>query len=251
VLFLLLCTLTPGAGCADQQRAERRIAMADGPDLTTQEAAIERARKLSGLHELTQKIEARRNVIAASNLPFLSNQVLGKPAWFVTFFEATLRLPNSSRGARDEYPREFVVVLLEQGGKLVSISSIYQGEHPDLRPPAPADSAQEQLEDEEEIYTGFPAQDPKVRFLEALGVVMAKGSGNPYAAKTIEAVYVTETLMGAPPRAVWAITLRGLPPFRAHGRGADSVPVWQRNHMRNVLDAMTGEFLFATNSPQP
>ncbi len=60
-----------------------------------------------------------------------------------------------------------------------------------------------------------------------------------------------DSKMDSAPRAVWAITLRGLPPIPAHGFGAESVPVWQRNHMRNVVDAVTGQFLFATNIPTP
>jgi hypothetical protein len=35
------------------------------------------------------------------------------------------------------------------------------------------------------------------------------------------------------------------------GPFGDTVPAWQRNHMRNVVDDATGRNLFATNSPQP
>jgi hypothetical protein len=81
--------------------------------------------------------------------------------------------------------------------------------------------------------------------------VLSHGIGSPFLAKEIHGVYVMHSRMGSTPRPVWAITLRGLPPMAARGSYGDTIPVWQRNHMRNVLDARSGEVLFATNSPQP
>jgi hypothetical protein len=56
---------------------------------------------------------------------------------------------------------------------------------------------------------------------------------------------------GSPRLPAWVVTLRGLPPLEAHGAGGAAVPIWQRNHMRNVVDAIMGRVLFATNTPQP
>jgi len=225
--------------------------MVEGKKLATEAAAIELAGRLTGLDKLTSEIVARRLVLSTSSLPFLWREVVAKPAWEVTFFHAALKLKSAVPNFQDRYPREFTVVMLEDSGQLVSVTSLYKGEAPEMRAPASADSAQKQLQNDEEVYTGLPKDDPKIRFLDALDAILSKGSGSPFMAKAIEGVYVMESRMGSSPRAVWVITLRGLPPFSAHGPHADSVPIWQRNHMRNVVDAQTGDWLFATNSPQP
>jgi hypothetical protein len=119
-----------------------------------------------------------------------------------------------------------------------------------MRPLPSGASAQEQLQAEKEIYHQFPLEDPKVSFLDALDIVLTEGIGSPFVAKAIHGVYVMHSRMDSRPRPVWAITLRGIPPLPARGEYADTIPVWKRNHIRNVVDAMTGENLFATNSPQ-
>src|SRR5260370_39265372 len=108
-----------------------------------------------------------------------------------------------------------------------------------------------QLRSEGEVYVGYPDEDPRIDFLGALERIQDEGIGSPLLAKEIHGVYVLDSQMGSKPKAVWAITLRGLPPLPAHGRGAGRVPVWQRNQMRNVVDAVTGRVLFASNTPQP
>jgi hypothetical protein len=252
--LLLGLTLYVSGACfhrtGSQAAGENRMA-ADRKNITTDSEAIQSANRLTGLNQLTQSATAQRIVISSSNLPFLSKEVIGRPAWQVAYGKTSLKLKSAVPGFQDQYVREFSVVLLERGGQLVSVSSRYEGEDPNMREPASAESAQRQMQDESEVYTGLPADDPRINFLDALDVVLTKGSGSPFLAKAIEAVYVMDSISGSPSQPVWALTLRGLPPLTAHGPAGDSVPVWQRNHMRNVLDAMTGKMLFSTNTPQP
>lgn len=250
---IFLCVLIPVTAWAGAQGSGRTKAMPNTHMISTETAAIERAKKLTGLEALTSRIVAHRLVIQASNVPFLAGQVNGKEAWRVDFLDAPLKLKGAIPGFQDAYPRQFSVLILQDTGQLVQVYAPYLGKAsaPEMRDPPTAESAQRQLEGGEEVYEGFPTADPKINFLDALGIVLTKGSGSPFLAKAIEGVYVMESCMEAAPRPVWAITLRGLPPFSAHGPYADSVPEWQRNHMRNVLDATTGELLFAINSPQP
>jgi hypothetical protein len=81
--------------------------------------------------------------------------------------------------------------------------------------------------------------------------VLNKGIGSPFMAKEIYRNYVVQSRGASPRRAVWVVTLRGLPPIPSHGPQGDSIPVWQRNYMRNVVDDETGVNLFATNGPHP
>ena len=120
-----------------------------------------------------------------------------------------------------------------------------------MRPLPSGEAGEAQLRGQQEIYLGLPTTEPRIKFLDALDLILSKGVGSPFLAKEIHGVYVLDSRMKSPARAVWAITLRGLPPIPVDGPHGDTVPAWQRNHMRNVLDDATGEVLFATNSPQP
>ncbi len=219
--------------------------------ITSDAEAIARALKLTGFDPATVRLSAAPEQLSSSYIPFLWREVAGRSAWRVTIAGAPLTLRTASPDQRDRYPRRFTVILDEETGRLLELYSTFDGDAPDMRPLPAAQSAEHQLRSEEEIYTGFPDEDPKLSFLDALSVILTNGMGSPLLAKEFYGVCVTESNMGAPPRAVWAITLRGLPPLPVRGPAGDSVPAWQRNHMRNVLDALTGAFLFATNSPQP
>jgi len=214
-------------------------------------AAVKIANRLTRFDTLTSQISAQRETVTEDKTPFLWKQFIGKRAWRVDFENVSLKLSSSIPGYPDSYRRKFTVLIDEETGRLLSISSKFEGEAPDMRPLPSGEAAEAQLQGQQEVYLGLPTIEPKIKFLDALDLVLSKGVGSPFLAKEIYGVYVLDSRMKSPARAVWAITLRGLPPIPVDGPYGDTVPVWQRNHMRNVLDATTGEHLFATNSPQP
>lgn len=250
-LALVAGILIASAACSHDASAQANGRKKKLPGINSPSAAIDRANRLTGLNELTTVAEAQRFVIRSSNLPFLAAQVIGKAAWQVSYGKSALKLKSVAPGFHDQFPREFQVVLLEDTGQLVSVLAPYKGIAPEMREPPSAASAERQLRGDAEMYTGLPYEDPEFNFLQALDVVLTRGSGSPLLAKAIDAVYVMDTSMGTAPHPAWAITLRGLPPFQARGAHGNSVPEWQRNHMRNVIDALTGALLFSTNTPQP
>jgi hypothetical protein len=219
-----------------------------GP-ITNEVEAIKRASLLTELDTLTDKISAQKTVVTDDRTPFLN--LSGKPCWRVDFDEVSLKLKSSVAGFRDAYVRRFSVLLDSTGGQLLSVVSVFTGKDPDLRPQPLAATAEAQLSGQEEIYHGLPAEGPRLSFLAALDVVLSQGVGSPFLAKEIYGSYVIHSRSGGPRRSVWVITLNGLPPLAVDGPHGDTVPVWQRNHMRNVIDDETGMNLFATNSPQP
>lgn len=220
--------------------------------LTDKSAAIDRAIQITGFHQLAEMTSsAQQTVITRDETPFLRKQVIGRRTWQIEFNKVSLRLKSASSGFQDTYRRRFFVLLDENTGQLLSIQSRFEGEAPDMHPEPAGALAEAQLTAESETYLGLPTEDPKIDFLTALDAVLSKGIGSPFLAKEIQALYITETRLGGIPRAVWVVTLRGLPPIPAHGPYGDQIPIWQRNHMRNVVDAATGDVLFATNSPQP
>jgi len=225
--------------------------MVEPHQITSQSEAVAVASRLTGLDELSEKISARFTTVTEDYTPFLSKQLIGSQAWQVEFENVSLRLESAIPGYQDQFQRKFIVLIDRNTGQLLSITSKFEGKDPDMRPIASGESAEEQLRAEEETYHGLPDEEPKIGFLDALDIVLSDGIGSPFLAKEIYASYVMHSRMDSEPRPVWIVTLRGLPPMPARGPYGDSIPVWQRNHMRNIIDAMTGESLFATNSPQP
>lgn len=219
--------------------------------ITTETDAITRASKLTALDTLTKEITAQRVMIQDERTPYLWKQYNGQNAWKVEFADVSLKFKSATPNFNDSYKRKFAVYLDEKTGQLISIVSRFEGSDPDLREQPSGAAAENQLKAEDEFYYGLPTKEPKLTFLDALEVVLNKGMGSPFVAKEIYANYVIHSRGNSPKRNVWVITLRGLPPLPAHGQYGDQVPVWQRNHMRNVVDDETAVNLFATNSPQP
>jgi hypothetical protein len=214
--------------------------------------AIQRGMELTGFDALPDVVaRAERVIVADSKTPFLAKQIVGRASWRVELAGVSLVLRSAIAGFRDRYRRRFFVLLDQENGRILEITSQYAGVAAEMRPEPSAATAEAQLSAEKEIYLGFPDHDPRVRFLDALDAILTGGAGSPFYAKEIDAVYVSHSDMGSPARDVWAITLRGLPPIPAHGPAADTVPEWQLNHLRNIVDADTGRVLSATNSPQP
>jgi hypothetical protein len=240
-------------GCANERETNGRANMAaQSTSIPDQASAITRATMLTRLDSFSGTVSAAKVTIADDTTPFLSKRIKGKLVWRVDFGPAALVLKSAAPRFRDRYQRTFSVFLDPGSGQLLCIRSRFTGAAGDMRPEPPAASAEAQMAaGGEEKYVDFPATDPKVAFLDAIDAILDRGIGSPLLAKEIDGIYVMQTSMGAPARAVWMITLRGIPPIPAFGPGANSVPAWQLNHMRNAVDANTGGVLFATSVPQP
>jgi hypothetical protein len=196
--------------------------------------AIAKANALTGLDRLAGKPAVASVRVSKDVTPFLGQSNTGKSAW-------RLEYP-----AKAPFQSKFVVFLDAASGRLLYISATVD----ERRDPMPSYSeATRILRSQEEIYAGYPDQDPTVDFLSALESIARNGFGTPEHASEIHGAYVLDSQRGAPSRRVWAITLRGLPPIAAHGPGAKDVPKAQRTHMRNLVDASTGKVLEAGNSP--
>jgi hypothetical protein len=246
-LVVGLALLAPA--CLEHRRPEERHVMNEQQRIPDEAAAIEAAKHLTGLGDLARRISAQRVAVATDDTPFLAPQIIGRQAWSVVFEGVSLKLRSSIPGYPDRYRRRFVALLDEDTGRLLGVSN--KPEAPDMVPPPRGASAEAQIRGSGEVYQGWPEVEPKLTFLDALDAVLSKGGGSPFLARAIDGLYVMHSRLGSAPRPVWIVTLWGLPPMAVGGPGGDAVPVWQRDHMRNVLDAMTGQVLFATTVPQP
>ena len=226
--------------------------MAKQSGVTTKAQAVETAMRFTGLNRLQgTTVTAQRETVAENKTPYLSNRIVNRQLWRVEIQNAVLKLKSGAAEVRDPYVRSFEVLIAEDTGELLGVDSSSGADVSDLRPRASAKVAENQLREQGEIYAGFPPGEPRITFLDALDLILAKGVGSPYLAREIHASYVLHSDRGAKAHPVWVITMRGLPPRQAHGPGGDAVPVWQRDHMRNVVDAESGVVLFATNTPHP
>jgi hypothetical protein len=236
--------------CAVSQ-PHRRQTMTYPRAIQGQSDALQAADAITALRGLSLTSSAMQTVIAESKIPFLQPTLTNRRAWRVEFAGCSLVLPSAAGEFRDREERRFVIRLDAETGQLIDIESHPEGGVEGLRPEPSAESAERQLRTREEVYVALPADGPKVTFVRALDSVLANGGGSPFLAKEICGVYVMHSKLGSAPRPVWVITLRGIPPLLPKGPGADAVPIWQRNRIRYVVDANTGDCLFATNTPLP
>jgi hypothetical protein len=199
--------------------------------------AIARANTLTGLERLGGPPVAVSVKVAEDVTPFLGQRNVGKRAW-------RLEYP-----AGPPYQPKFVVLLDAVTGHLLAVTAMVDGRRRDGDAMPSYGEATRILRSQDEVYEGYPDQDPKVDFLSALESIAHYGFGSAERAKVIHGVYVLDSQRGATSRGVWAITLRGLPPIAAHGPDPKGVPNAQRTHMRNLVDAATGKVLQAVNSP--
>lgn len=236
-------------------------------DLTKQSDVEAYVDELTGFGELESISKSFERVdINDDNTPFLHAQINGKKGvWRVEIKNVRLKLESAVSEFKDRYVRSFDVLIDPNTGHLLKITSAFDGNDPNMLPEPPAIVAEAQIKNHgNEIYHGFPLEPPKISLLQALDAILREGVGSPFLAKEIYAVYVMESRMrgyksGWEPRPVWAITLRGIPRRPLKGKppslhdtpDEELVPAWQRNHMRNVVDARTGKVLFATSCPQP
>lgn len=211
--------------------------------------ATEEVRKLIGA-AISPDVRAEASVAVASddNTPFLSQRIVGKPAWRVELRDWKLQLPEVHADAPHSYNPNWEILLDPNSGQLLRIVSGHPIGDPPIPPEADAKSATEQLETTgNERYHGFPEEPPRISFVDAIRVLILEGE-NPLAARQIKAQYVEWSELGREHHSVWAITLRGIRFAMAERRGGPREAIYS---IRHIVDAKTGKWLGATNSPAP
>ena len=252
--LLLMAVLGPFlAGCGELKTHPNHL----GPEnnaLENAEAAQARCNDVTGLGRILAVASCAQVKPTHDTTPFLHRQIALMPAWRVTYGAGSLVLRAATSEERDQYQRTFVALVEKATGRIISVTSSFVGPRGDMRPEPSAASAERQLKARKEAYLGLPTVAPKVTFLDALNVVLRSGTSSPLQAKEIAGQYLLHTHLGSEPKPVWIITLRGVPPIPPvgpPGMDASTVPVWQLNHLRVVIDAMTGQFIFGSSDPQP
>lgn len=213
-------------------------------------AAIARVLQLTGFETSPTNIVAERltSPLPEDQIPFLWGQYSNKPVWRVKLTNVGFNLKSPAVSVPGPYRnlRTFTAVVEAETGQLICVKCKYAGSVPDIRPEASA-AVQEKALQMNETYTDFPSDDPTISLVHALDAVPT----NPRLAKEIDALYVLESRMGAAPRPVWMVTLRGIPPIEPRSTSSAGIHPWLLNRMRCAVDARTGKLLFSTNTPYP
>jgi hypothetical protein len=250
----LIIIVAPLLGDCAAQTDSRRV------PTPTQKYILERIHKLTELDTLFAVEKIEDAPASTANIPFLEKQLEGKNAIKVTLKPGKLKLkpPPGKIENEDDYndaynDRQFVLLLDADAKTILSIRSRISKQDPNIHPEPPVAEIERLYGPAGDIYLSFPAHDPKVTFLEAL-YALQKVNIIPQGAQQIDAFYVmydeTADPRVADPRADWVITMRG-PPFFAAMPDVDGTPIWQLNHMRSFVDAVTGAWLRSSSNPQP
>lgn len=219
----------------------------------SRQRAVETACESLGLEFVEQlDITARPMQLSDESMPFLRDQLARKSTWRIEFSDIDLAEATGRPSLANQYIRHLVVVLAPDTGHVLSITSTWPHSVARISPYPSLQEEEQQLRARDIRYSGLPAKEPRVTLFEALDsddvIFWSKH------VKQIHACYVVESTIKYENRHVWVIQLRGFPPFVPPvPPGADpaSIPANQRNHIRNVVDAQTGEWLGAGTAPQP
>jgi hypothetical protein len=219
------------------------------PLIRDQTEATERACKAIGFAR-TADITAEASVVhdADDNTPFLSERISKSSVWRVELRGWKLQFAGLHPDAPHAYNPNWEILLDPNTSQILRIASGPPLGEPPIPPEPDAKSATEQLQTtNDERYHGFPEEPPTITFVDAIRVLAQEGE-NPLAARQIKAQYVEWSEAGRDRRPVWAITLRGIRFEMAERRGGPQAPIYT---IRHIIDARTGKWLGATNTPAP
>jgi hypothetical protein len=215
------------------------------------ESAIESALEYTGFNSAKNlslaDVERTAKIVTISDdkTPFLHKMINNKPIWRLIFSDVPIKYLRTGVDSIYEYPRTFEVLIDSASGRLLKIHYIADNYDTDISPIPPADIAEKQMQNIHELYLGFPENPPKISFIDAY-----ENNGLPLD-KEITAIYVIDSGRGVTPKPVWIIGRRGLPPMPMANSGRKkNIPENQRNHVRTIIDAETGDGLLFDNLPQ-
>jgi len=198
----------------------------------------------------TANITTEASVIhnADDNTPFLSDRISRSSVWRVELRGWKLQFAGLHTDAPHAYNPNWEILLDPNTSQILRIASGPPLGDPPIPPEPDAKSATEQLRTtNDERYHGFPEEPPTITFVDAIRALAQEG-GNPLAARQIKAQYVEWSEAGKECRPVWAITLRGIRFEMGERRGGPQTPIYT---IRHIIDARTGRWIGATNTPAP
>jgi len=221
-----------------------------GHSIDSPREALEAVYAFTGFEEISALLEAEDYsgvqvlTLRDSTIPFLVDQVYGKPVWQIFLDNIYLDMPRCPAEEEAKWnPKQFYVLIDSTVGFFIKAYTKYEGEFdPYLGSDPPADMAERQLGGWK--FQGFSRSAPKVKMHEALG---AAPMSDPLASKELTIYLVKQNSRGTS-TLLWNVFGRGFPPRKMrHTGGIDPL----NNYAWTVVDADTGYFIWTGGAPSP
>ncbi len=186
--------------------------------------------------------------LSHESLPFLAKPLSGQETLRIVFSNLPLHKASGRAELVNPHIRTLVVFLAPASGHVMKVTSVWPQGVPRIAE-FPSCVEEERQMGDLDRYTGLPMRAPKCTLFDAI----AKSRPWSNDVKQIHACYVLHSNATYKDRPVWVVQLRGFGPmpFSLPGGVEGEIPEDGRNHLRNIVDAETGEWLGADTIPQP
>jgi hypothetical protein len=218
---------------------------------------LERNTRTIGLEVKPDAITRTPAPVQRTLLPFLRATPDDQRGWSAAEQPTRLQLDQlddiTQRRGRPRFPniKTLDAVVHPRTQLVYKLTTPWPAGAPPIAPFPSAPEEERQLRNLGERFVGLPDAEPDVDFYTALKQLESTGPVAPQQAKQVIAYLVTHHTRKYSPRNVWIIQTRGIE-LEMEGYAAQyGVPIDARNHMRHIIDATTGEWLYSDTAPQP
>ncbi|MEO5817897.1 MAG: hypothetical protein ABIT20_21685 [Gemmatimonadaceae bacterium] len=218
---------------------------------------VEKTTRTLGLEVKPEAVTVSPAPVEQELIPFLKATPDDERAWKPNETAPHLRLGKlnaiTQRSGIPRFPNLVTIdTALNPRTQIVyKLTSAWAHGAPTIAPFPSAPEEERQLRNLGERFVGLPDAEPAVDFYNALKQLQLVGPVSPQLAKQVIAYLVIHHTRKYSPRTVWIIQTRGIDMPGEGYAGMGHVPVDARNHMRHVIDATTGEWLYSDTAPQP
>src|SRR5215831_9254978 len=210
-----------------------------------------------GLEVNPDAVSAAPATVEQTFIPFLKTSAEDERHWRKGEAHSRVHLDGLNdivaRGGRPRFPnlKRLDTIVNPQTELLYKVTSPWPEGVPPIAQFPSAQEEERQLRNLGERFVGLPTAHPDVNVYTALKRLQLTGPVAPASAKQIIAYLVMQHTRHYDPRPVWIIQTRGIE-MAAEGYAA-MAPVHPdaRNHMRHIVDAATGTWLYSDTAPQP
>ncbi len=147
----------------------------------------------------------------------------------------------------NQVPKDFVVLLDPKSGQLIKNSNKVDKNKTQIKDKPLTDPKLGYIDFNGMIFKDFPDKNPEINFLDAL---KSSVISSPIMAKMLIGVLLVSSEENSKTELIWCITGFGLPPIESGGFYVPDGKKQYRPKYENfcsVIDAKTGEFLYATS----
>jgi len=219
--------------------------------LETAEQALTHALSFTGFskdcykHPADSLANVKKVIITDDYTPLIRHSLNDKEVWQVTFDSVFLGLPDARiypSAIANQIQKTWDIYLDPETGRFLKAVTRYDGSDPNLSDePSPEFSEKGMSSWSENLLISDP---PPVSISNALEIA---SFSQPISAKQIIITLVMMEYRDLSLRPVWRIIGRGIPPVRSAEKYGRKFPLWTRNRMTSLVEAIDGLYLNAAS----